>query len=117
VGPEAFGAYLRAQRRLADLTLRELSELTRVSDPYLSQLERGLHRPSAQVLKAISDALEISVSSLLAPLVGGEGHDDAGGPGGAAAPDTEAAIRADPHLTEDQKRALLTVYRSYRGSP
>src|SRR6266511_4354173 len=63
---EALGAFIRAQRKLADLSLRELAELTDVSNPYLSQLERGLHQPSVRVLKSIAKALNLSAETLLA---------------------------------------------------
>ena len=60
-----FGDYLRAQRQLAHLSLRQLAELTKVSNPYLSQLERGMHQPSVAVLKALADALNVSFDMLL----------------------------------------------------
>jgi transcriptional regulator with XRE-family HTH domain len=107
---EALGAFIRAQRRLANLSLRQMADLAHVSNPYLSQLERGLHEPSVRVLQAIGRALDLSAETLLAqaglldPEVDGD-H--------AAAPSTEAAIRRDPQLTDDQKQALLGVYRSY----
>ena len=66
----AFGEYLRTQRRLAKLTLRELSDLTNVSNPYLSQVERGLHRPSVQVLTAIAKALDLSAETLFSQAAG-----------------------------------------------
>ena len=68
----AFGEYLRTQRRLAKLTLRELSELTNVSNPYLSQVERGLHRPSVQVLTAL--AKELDQRGIVLLLGGGHGR-------------------------------------------
>jgi transcriptional regulator with XRE-family HTH domain len=109
---EAFGEYLRTQRRLAKLTLRELSDLTNVSNPYLSQVERGLHRPSVQVLTALAKALDLSAETLFAHAAGlsGEGTEPA------PANDTETAIRNDPHLDASQKEALLAVYRSYRDT-
>jgi transcriptional regulator with XRE-family HTH domain len=111
-GPlDAFGEYLRTQRRLAKLTLRELSELANVSNPYLSQVERGLHRPSVHVLTALAKALDMSAETLFAHAAG-LSDDDAEAP----AADTETAIRNDPHLDAAQKEALLAVYRSYRES-
>jgi transcriptional regulator with XRE-family HTH domain len=106
---EAFGSFVRTQRQLAKLSLRELAELARVSNPYLSQIERGLHEPSIRVIQAIAKALDISTETLLAQvgLVGDE--DSAGRIHGA----TEAAISADPYLTDGQREALLAVYRSY----
>jgi transcriptional regulator with XRE-family HTH domain len=110
------GAFIREQRKQANLSLRQLAELTRLSNPYLSQVERGLHQPSVRVLKAISDALNLSAETLLAQagLVDAMANDAAGGdeasPG--EVPQTEDAIRADKRLTEDQKAALIAVYRS-----
>jgi transcriptional regulator with XRE-family HTH domain len=104
----ALGAFIRAQRRLANLSLRQLADLTHVSNPYLSQLERGLHEPSVRVLQSISRALDLSTESLLRQvgMVDDDEHDE-------VLPDTEAAIRQDASLTDEQKRALLGVYRSY----
>src|SRR5687768_4657909 len=105
---EAFGSFVRTQRQLAKLSLRELAELATVSNPYLSQIERGLHEPSIRVIKAIANALDISTETLLAQ-VGLVGDADEGRIHGA----TEAAISGDPYLTDGQKEALLAVYRSY----
>src|ERR1700734_525101 len=63
---ETLGAFIRTQRKMANLSLRQLAELTSLSNPYLSQVERGLHQPSVRVLKAISDALNLSAESLMA---------------------------------------------------
>jgi transcriptional regulator with XRE-family HTH domain len=97
---------------MANLSLRQLAELTSLSNPYLSQLERGLHQPSVRVLKLISDALNLSTETLLteAGLITPVSPDQ--GEAGAANPATEAAIRADERLSEDQKSALIAVYRS-----
>ena len=102
------GDFIRAQRQMANLSLRQLSELTAVSNPYLSQVERGLHEPSVRVLKSIATALNVSAETLLkqAGLINDTAtvtDDDA----------TESAIRADKRLTAAQRRALLGVYRSY----
>jgi len=105
----ALGELIRSQRRLANLSLRDLAERTNVSNPYLSQIERGLHEPSIRVIKAIANALDISTETLLAQ-VGLVGEDDSGGRIHGA---TEAAISADPYLTDGQREALLAVYRSY----
>ena len=105
---EAFGNFVRTQRQLAKLSLRELAELARVSNPYLSQIERGLHEPSIRVVQAIAKALDISTETLLAQ-VGLIGDNESGRVHGA----TEAAISADPYLTDGQREALLAVYRSY----
>ena len=111
---EALGAFIRAQRQMANLSLRQLAELTSLSNPYLSQVERGLHQPSLRVLKAISDALNLSAEALLAQAglidaVAGDGTDtvQAG-----HKPGPEDAIRVDERLNDDQKAALIAVYRS-----
>ncbi len=114
---EALGAFIREQRTRAGLSLRQLAELTSLSNPYLSQVERGLHQPSVRVLRAISDALNLSAETLLAEA--GLIDAMAGGPdpkrSGPAPPATEDAIRADPRLSDDQKAALIAVYRSMLG--
>ena len=110
---EAFGNYLRSQRKLAQLTLRELSDLAEVSNPYLSQLERGLHQPSVRVIKSLANALNLSAETLLAQAAG---IDAANGDSIEGVSDTEATIRSDANLTDEQKAALLEVYRSMRGS-
>jgi transcriptional regulator with XRE-family HTH domain len=101
------GAFIRAQRQMANLSLRQLSALTEVSNPYLSQVERGLHEPSVRVLRSIADALNVSAETLFEHAglitVTDKQDDDA----------TENAIRDDRRLTEPQRRALLSVYRSY----
>ncbi len=122
---EALGAFIHEQRKRANLSLRQLAELTSLSNPYLSQVERGLHQPSVRVLKAISDALNLSAETMLAQAglldaitaTGPDGKTD--GTGTAApseVPDTEDAIRADPRLGAEQKAALIAVYRSMLGS-
>ena len=108
---ESLGEFIRSQRRLARLSLRELAELTDVSNPYLSQIERGLHEPSVRVLRSISKALNVSAETLLAQA--GLLDDDDDATHDRAVPDTETAIRADPKLSAEQKGALLSVYRSY----
>ena len=109
---EGLGAFIRSQRRLANLSLRQLADLTEVSNPYLSQIERGLHEPSVRVLKSIARALNVSAETLLAQA-GLLSDEEAGGAAGEERVDTEAAIRSDSDLTEAQKNALLGVYRSY----
>jgi transcriptional regulator with XRE-family HTH domain len=96
---EGLGSFIRSQRRLANLSLRQLAELTDVSNPYLSQIERGLHEPSVRVLKSIARALNVSAETLLsqAGLLEGE---EAGGASADENKDTEAAIRADSQLTD-----------------
>ena len=141
----ALGAFIREQRKQANLSLRQLAELTKLSNPYLSQVERGLHQPSVRVLKAISDALNLSAETLLAqaglidamaaaPAAANEAPANEApaneAPANEAAanvaaagvgeqprdlPGTEDAIRADPRLGEEQKAALIAVYRSMLG--
>ena len=106
----ALGALLRAQRRAADLSLRELSERTKVSNAYLSQVERGLHEPSLSVLRTIASALGLSLTSLL-DRAGLLEHGERDGEPGLR--ETEAAIVKDPELSEPQRIALLSVYRSF----
>ena len=105
--------FLRAQRKLADISLRNLARLTNVSDSYLSQVERGLYQPSPEVLKSIADALGISTNRLFARLGWLE---DNGGAGSNDAPvSVEEAIKRDPRLTPPQKRALREMYRALVG--
>jgi len=102
---EALGEFIRTQRKLANLSLRELAAMTDVSNAYLSQIERGLHEPSVRVLRSIAEALELSANTVLAQA--GLLEDKP------AARATESAIRSDPLLSAAQKEALLAVYRSY----
>jgi transcriptional regulator with XRE-family HTH domain len=106
---EVLGAAIRAERVTAGLSLRDLAERTKVSNAYLSQIERGLHEPSISVLSAIAGALDVSLEALLARA----GVLDAGAGGRALVRDTEAAIIGDPDLSEPQRIALLSVDRSF----
>ncbi|MCY7394815.1 MAG: helix-turn-helix domain-containing protein [Nocardioides sp.] len=103
---ESLGDYLKEQRKGARLSLRQLAELTGVSNPYLSQIERGLRRPSAEVLQQLAKALRISAEQLYvrAGIVSPE--DGVGG-------SVELAILGDPALTERQKQSLVDVYASF----
>lgn len=103
------GEVIRAQRHMANLSLRQLSVLAKVSNPYLSQVERGVHQPSVRVLRGIAEALNVSAEALLvqAGLLSSVSVPDDGA--------TVAAISNDPRLTAEQRRALLGVYRSYVG--
>ena len=115
---EALGAFIRTQRRMANLSLRQLAELTHLSNPYLSQIERGLHQPSVRVLKQISDALNVSAETLMAQagLIDKVAAVQAGDePDAPKPPPTEDAIRADERLGDEQKAALIAVYRSMLG--
>jgi transcriptional regulator with XRE-family HTH domain len=110
---ETLGAFIRSQRRLAQLSLRQLSTLTSLSNPYLSEIERGMHQPSVRALKLIAEALNISAESLLIEAGLLEGQDE--GADGAAERVTRA-IRADERLTTEQKAALIAVYDSMLGA-
>lgn len=103
---KALGAFIRTQRELANLSLRRMAALAEVSNPYLSQIERGLHEPSMHILRSIAQALNLSAETLLeqAGLLDTDETEPV---------DTERAIRADTRLTAPQKQALLAVYRSY----
>lgn len=100
------GAYIRHQRESAALSLRKLATIAGVSNPYLSQIERGLRKPSAEILQAIAKALEISSETLYVKAgILEERETDL---------DLEAAIAADAHLTDPQRQALIEMYRSFR---
>jgi transcriptional regulator with XRE-family HTH domain len=116
---QVLGAFIRSQRKLANLSLRQLAELTSLSNPYLSQLERGMHQPSVRVLKLLSGALNVSAEMLLAqaglldPVSGEAGRPAPGSADGEPPADpVEAAIVASARLDDEQKAALLTVYHS-----
>ncbi|GAQ54576.1 helix-turn-helix domain-containing protein [Streptomyces acidiscabies] len=102
------GEYLREQRRNAQLSLRQLAEAAGVSNPYLSQIERGLRKPSAEVLQQVAKALRISAETLYvrAGILDAERDLDE--------VETRGVILADPTLTEPQKQALLQIYESFR---
>jgi transcriptional regulator with XRE-family HTH domain len=104
------GDFIRLQRQLSHLSLRQLAELADVSNAYLSQLERGLYQPSAQVLKNLAGALELSAEELYrrAGLLDDGGEE--------APPSVEEAIRLDEALTPEQKEALIGVYRGFASS-
>lgn len=113
---EAFGSFIRSQRKLANLTLRQLAELTSLSNPYLSELERGMHQPSVRVLKQLSDALNLSAGMLLAEaglLDPDRGSDSSSGTEQSG---VEHAIKTDTALDDSQKAALLAVYQSMARS-
>jgi transcriptional regulator with XRE-family HTH domain len=105
------GEFIRGQRELANLSMRQLAEIAKISNPYLSQVERGLYKPSADVLKNIANALHISAETMYAQAgllddsrAEGENHHG-----------VEHAIKLDPRLTVDQKEALIRIYRSFTG--
>ncbi|CAN5789064.1 hypothetical protein BH24ACT3_BH24ACT3_10360 [soil metagenome] len=99
------GEFIRDQRRTGHLSLRKLSEMAGISNPYLSQIERGLRKPSAEILQQIARALEISSETLYVRagiLEEREGDTD-----------LVADIRRDPHITEEQKKTLVQIYLSF----
>jgi transcriptional regulator with XRE-family HTH domain len=101
------GEFIREQRRLGELSLRKLAELAGVSNPYLSQIERGLRKPSADILRQIAGALHISAETLY--VRAGILDEDS------TTVDLVAEIRRDAHLDEEQKRALVHIYQSFRA--
>jgi transcriptional regulator with XRE-family HTH domain len=109
------GAFIRRQRELQKLSMRQLADLVGISNPYLSQIERGLREPSEKVVDALARNLEISTEAL-----SGRGRRRTGR-SGAEVRDEEApvvaAIRADPRLTARQRQALLEVYGAFVGRP
>lgn len=115
----ALGGFIRSQRQMAKLSLREMAAMTKVSNAYLSQVERGLHQPSLKVLRSIADALHLNTDQMLS-RAGWSVRDDESGADvppdsgeASAPPDVEAAIAVDPRLSDEQKAALLGVYRSF----
>lgn len=105
---ESLGRFIRAQRRIAGLTLRQLADLADVSNAYLSQIERGKHEPSVRVLRQVAHGLNVSAETILdqAGLFRDPSPPETAG-------DTAAAIAADERLTAAQRDALVAVYRSY----
>jgi len=106
----SLGDFIRSQRRLANLSVRQLANLAKVSNPYLSQVERGIYKPSAVVLKGIAEALKISVESLYAQAGLLEAAEPDPEPYG-----VEEAIKMDERLSEAQKDTLMRVYRGFVG--
>lgn len=107
---QALGELIRQRRQQAELTLRDLAERANVSNPYLSQIERGLHEPSVRVLKAIAGALNLSAESLLVQAGVLEGTDPDDPPKKVT---VEEAVSGDARLSPDQRAALMSVYRSF----
>ena len=99
------GEFIRDQRHVGHLSLRKLSEMAGISNPYLSQIERGLRKPSAEILQQIARALEISSETLYVRAGILEERDGA---------DLIAEIRRDPNLSEEQKKTLIRIYTSFR---
>ena len=101
------GEFIRDQRHVGHLSLRKLSEMAGISNPYLSQIERGLRKPSAEILQQIARALEISSETLYVRAGILEERDGES--------DLVAEIRRDPWISEEQKRSLIQIYESFRG--
>ena len=100
------GEFIREQRRVGHLSLRKLSEMAGISNPYLSQIERGLRKPSAEILQQLARALEISSETLYVRagiLDARDGNSD-----------LISEIRRDPFINEDQKKTLIRIYESFR---
>jgi len=108
------GEYLKEQRQSAELTLRQLSEVAGISNPYISQIERGLKKPSAEILQSLAKALSISAESLYvrAGILEERTNDSDARP-----VDVTAAVLADPKLNNRQRAVLLDVYESFLGQP
>jgi transcriptional regulator with XRE-family HTH domain len=104
------GQYIRHQREMQELSMRRLAQLAGISNPYLSQIERGLREPSEKVMEAIALHLEISADALRER--GGRGHED---DDDAEEPAVVAAIRADRKLSARQRSAMLEVYDAFTG--
>jgi transcriptional regulator with XRE-family HTH domain len=100
------GEFIRDQRRVGHLSLRKLSEMAGISNPYLSQIERGLRKPSAEILQSLARALEISSETLYVRAGILDARDSTA--------DLMAEIRRDPHINEDQKKTLIRIYESFR---
>ncbi len=100
------GTFIRDQRRRDRLSLRKLSELAGISNPYLSQIERGLRKPSAEILQAIARALQISAETLYVQAGILDERPDQ--------PDVLSEIRRDPTISDRQKQALVEIYRSFQ---
>jgi transcriptional regulator with XRE-family HTH domain len=107
----SLGDFIRGQRELANLSMRQLAEIAKISNPYLSQVERGLYKPSAEVLKSIANALQISAETMYsqAGLLDDSTSRDESHHG------VEHAIKVDPRLSVDQKDSLIRIYRSFIG--
>jgi transcriptional regulator with XRE-family HTH domain len=101
------GEFIREQRNIGQLSLRKLSEQAGVSNPYLSQIERGLRKPSAEVLRRVARALEISSEELYVRAGILDERDEH--------PDLGSVIRRDPDLTEEQKKIMIQLYESFVG--
>jgi transcriptional regulator with XRE-family HTH domain len=109
VDRSALGQFIKSQRQLAELSQRELARLANLSDPYVSQIERGRHDPSIKVLQSIAKALNIRADTILSYAGWLQGDDD----DEVERVDAEDAIRADHRLTLAQQEALVQTYRAF----
>ncbi len=98
------GVFIKEQRERSSLSIRKLAEMTGVSNPYLSQIERGIRRPSAEILRSIADALSIQTETL---------YEKAGLLDRTDVPDVVSAIAADERLTNEHKKALTEIYQGF----
>jgi transcriptional regulator with XRE-family HTH domain len=104
----ALGDFIRRQRELSEVSMRQFAQLVGISNPYLSQIERGLRAPSEQVVQSIADALQVSADTLYEQAgVGGEDEESSA---------VIDAIEADPRLTARQRRSLIEIYESFTGT-
>ena len=106
--PESLGEFIRRQRELHELSMRQVADMAGISNPYLSQIERGLREPSERVVDALARTLDLSAETL---------YEQAGWrrPEEEEPSEVEQAIERDPRLTAPQRRSLLEVYRSFAG--
>jgi transcriptional regulator with XRE-family HTH domain len=105
--PSPLGEFIRRNRELSEYSMRQFAELAGISNPYLSQIERGLRAPSEQVVASIAQVLQMSANTL---------YERAGvAADGDEASETVAAIEEDPRLTPRQRRAMLEIYESFAG--
>jgi transcriptional regulator with XRE-family HTH domain len=107
--PSPLGEFIRRNRELSEYSMRQFAELAGISNPYLSQIERGLRAPSEQVVQSIADVLKLSADTLYERAGVARNGDEAS--------DTVAAIEEDPRLTPRQRRAMLEIYDSFTGIP
>ena len=112
IGP--LGEYIREQRRNAEYSVRQLAQAAGVSNPYLSQIERGLRKPSAEILQQLAKALRISAETLYVRAGLLDGGADVDADAATDGHDVRSAVADDPWLTVRQKRALLDIYEAFR---
>jgi transcriptional regulator with XRE-family HTH domain len=109
------GEFIRRQREMQELTLRQLAQMTGISNPYLSQIERGLREPSEKVLEALADNLKLSADVLYEQAGRVRARDEQGGDADEQGEAVVEAINADKRLTARQRTALLEVYEAFTG--